>query len=559
MSDNVIESLSSGFVRSLSAASVASSLLLLGVVPVRPAAANPGATVATAAAVTLAAGDRHACAIAVRKAYCWGRNSYGNLGDGTHSSHSTAVPVDTAGVLSGKDLVDISGAGHGYSCVLDTAATPYCWGENEHGQLGDGTTTDSSVPVAVVPGVLAGTQLRRIVVQFVHTCVLDASGAAYCWGHEEHGALGNGVAANANVLVPTAVNQTVAFVDLSPGEHLTCAVGTDHLAYCWGDNHRGGVGDNTTTDRSTPVAVDTGGALSGKHLVAISTADDRACALDSAGAAYCWGENSDGALGNGSTVDSLTPAVVDASGVLAWMRLVLIETDNHHTCALDQAGAAYCWGRNSEGQLGDGTTTSSTTAVAVDMHALPAGTTFADIRLGYRHTCAQTANGRVYCWGSNSYGQLGDGTTTGRNMPGDSVHDLPVLPSAPTGVSVTSNGTSADVTWIAPVDAGSPGLTGYRVTLKPGGRTCQSVTTSCHFDGLTNGTTYTFSVVAISALGASPADSEVQVATAVLPITGARIAALALLGAVLVGLGVLAVLGARRRAGSEPAKSRSTH
>jgi alpha-tubulin suppressor-like RCC1 family protein len=451
-------------------------------------------------------------------------------------------------LMNGQDLVDISGAGHGYSCVLDTAGKPYCWGENEHSQLGDGTTTNSNVPVAVVPGVLAGKHLRRIVDQFDHTCVLDATGAAYCWGHENLGGLGNNHDADVNVTVPTAVIQPRAFTDLSPGEHLTCAVGVDQQAYCWGDNHQGGVGDNTTTNRSIPVAVDTSGVLSGKHVVTVSTADDRACVLDSTGAAYCWGENTDGELGNGSTVASLTPVAVDKSGVLAGKRLVRIETDNHHTCALDDAGAAYCWGLNSEGQLGDGSTTSSTTAVAVDMSALPGGTTFTDIRLGYRHTCAQTVNGRVYCWGSNSYGQLGDGTTVNRSKPAESVHNLPVLPSRPTGLAVTRDGASGDVTWTAPVDLGSPNLAEYVVTISPGGRTCRSATTRCHFDGLSTATAYRFTVTAVSTSGASAGGSVASAASAVLPVTGRQIVTITLLGLTLVGLGVLAVLAARRRA-----------
>jgi alpha-tubulin suppressor-like RCC1 family protein len=529
-------------VRVFGAAVVA--LVALPIVSASPAAAtaNP---VTTAAPVKLAAGDRHTCAVAGGRAYCWGRNDTGNLGDGTTTNRLFAVPVKADGVLSGKTLVDISAAGHGYTCVLDSSGKPYCWGENEHSQLGDGTTTNATEPLAVTLGVLSGKHVRRIVDQYDHTCVLDSVGQAYCWGHQEHGGLGNGATADANITTPTAVTQSVAFTDIQLGQHIGCAIGTNHRAYCWGDNDAGGVGDASNTDRSTPVAVDTTGPLSGKTVVAITAGTDKSCALDSAGAAYCWGDNSDGALGDGSTTNTNVP--VHATGILSTKDLVRIETDDHHTCALDSTGAAYCWGLNDQGQLGDGSTTTSNTAVAVDMSGLPTGTKFADIRLGYRHTCAQTANGRTYCWGGNDRGQLGDGSTTSRSRPVE-VNNLPVLPSAPTGVTAHRSGTSVLLSWTAPADPGSPALIGYVVMAMPGHHTCETVTTSCRIDGLSMSTTYTFTVTASSVLG-DAGISSVSLGRRsdanLLPETGGPAGPLALAGLVLLVLGGVARFAGR--------------
>jgi alpha-tubulin suppressor-like RCC1 family protein len=537
------------FARVLGAAFAATTLAGLGGLPATPAGASPNVT--TAPPAQLAAGDRMTCAIAAGKVYCWGRNDNGNLGDGTTTDRTTAVPVRTDGVLSGKTLVDIGAAGHGYNCVLDSAGKPYCWGENEHSQLGDGTTANSSLPLAVTLGPMAGKQLRRIGDQYDHTCALDSTGHAFCWGHEDQGGLGNGASADVNVTVPTAITQPVAFRDLSPGEHMTCAIGTDHRAYCWGDNDAGGVGDNSTIDRTTPVAVFTGGALSGKSIAQISAGTARACALDTAGAAYCWGDNSDGALGDGTTTNADTPQAVQVSGVLAGKHLVRIETDQHHTCALDNAGAAYCWGNNSDGQLGIGNTSNSSSPAAVDVTGVPAGTAFTDIRLGYRHTCAQTANGRTYCWGSNNHGQLGDGTTTSHSKPGEAVHNLPVAPGSPVDVAVDRTGTSADVSWAAPADAGTPALLGYAVTAMPGNHACHSTQTACVIDGLNPGTTYRFTVSALSVAGDSQNSLVTSTGSAnglpTLAVTGRNVAAVVLTGLGSVALGVVALRFGRRR------------
>jgi hypothetical protein len=160
---------------------------------------------------------------------------------------------------------------------------------------------------------------------------------------------------------------------VSTGANQTCALDSAGAAYCWGYNGDGELGDAGTTGSSTPVAVDTSGALAGKTLTDVSTGFDQTCAVDSAGVAYCWGGNGYGELGDASTTDSDVPVPVDTSGVLAGKTLTHVSTGGYFTCALDRAGAVYCWGDNYGGDLGDGSTTMSDVPV---LTRLPGGLTF---------------------------------------------------------------------------------------------------------------------------------------------------------------------------------------
>jgi alpha-tubulin suppressor-like RCC1 family protein len=202
----------------------------------------------------------------------------------------------------------------GHSCFID-GGQAFCWGDNSSGELGTGSgVSSSSVPVAVdMSGVLAGKTLTQITTGSLFTCALDSSGAAYCWG----------------------------------------------------DNSSGELGDGSDADSTVPVAVDTSGVLAGKILTKISAGLTQACALDTSGAAYCWGARGLGD-GNTSTIHTSVPVAVTTSGALAGKTLTQIAASGSYTCALDSAGAAYCWGDNEFGELGDGTTTSSSVPVAVD-------------------------------------------------------------------------------------------------------------------------------------------------------------------------------------------------
>jgi alpha-tubulin suppressor-like RCC1 family protein len=253
----------------------------------------------------------------------------------------------------------------------------------------------------------------------LHSCALTSAGGVVCWGDNESGQLGNGEQGCGLVYcyrsTPVAVSGLASGVAaISAGWQHTCALTSAAGVVCWGAG--GTLGDGTTTTRLTPVAVS--GLASG--VAAISAGGGHTCALTSAGGVVCWGYNGGGQLGDGTTTTRLTPVAVSglASGVAA------ISAGGEHTCALTSAGGVVCWGANYLGQLGDGGRGHCdypyypcSSPIPVDVSGLASGV--AAITAGGHHTCALTSAGGVVCWGYNRYGQLGDGTTTERDTPVD--------------------------------------------------------------------------------------------------------------------------------------------
>lgn len=345
---------------------------------------------------SISAGGFHSCAVtSTGVPSCWGSNSFGRLGDGTSTASPTPVRVSSAGI----SFVSAHAGSFAHTCGVATNGDAYCWGRNDEGQLGNATTTSSTTPVRV-----QGLTNPFAVVSpgNSHTCGLLAglsAGAAYCWGFNGSGAVGDGTTTTRTQ--PALVSSTYDFVAITAGVGHTCGIRAAGAA-CWGNNGDGQLGDNTTTTRTAPVAV-TGGHV----FAALSAGSGYTCGVTGAGAAYCWGSNSFGKLGDGSETNSMAPVAV--SGPHAW---AMIDAGSLHTCGITTGGTVYCWGSNVEGQLGNGTTISSATPVAIS-----SGLSFATVRAGGEHTCAVTTAGAAYCWGSNGQGQLGDGTTTGSTVP----------------------------------------------------------------------------------------------------------------------------------------------
>ncbi|WP_018588427.1 RCC1 domain-containing protein, partial [Salinispora arenicola] len=334
----------------------------------------------------------------------WGQNNDGELGDGTTTDRDTPVNVD---LPAGTEVTDVAAVGD-HSLALTSAGTVLAWGQNVHGQLGDGTTTDRDTPVNV--DLPPGTDVTAIAAGDDHSLALTSAGTVLAWGQNVHGQLGDGT---------TTDRDTPVNVDLPPGTDVTAiAAGDDHslaltsagTVLAWGQNVHGQLGDGTTTERDTPVNVD---LPPGTDVTAIAGGDDHSLALTSAGTVLAWGQNDDGELGDGTTTDRDTPVDVDLP---AGTEVTDVAAHGDHSLALTSAGTVLAWGNNSSGQLGDGTTTSNSTPVDVD---LPAGTEVTAIAGGDSHSLAVTSAGAVLAWGNNSSGQLGDGTTTDRDTPAD--------------------------------------------------------------------------------------------------------------------------------------------
>ncbi len=388
-----------------------------------PVAVSQGALPAGATIRQVAAGFSHTCAIASdNDLYCWGYNGSGQLGDST--TVNRYVPVLVSRVIDSGTTPFANGqilAGADYTCAIASDNKAYCWGYNLYGQLGDGTTTNRTSPASISQGALpSGATIRQVSTDIYHTCAIASDNKAYCWGYNPNGQLGDGTTTSRTA--PVAVSQGAlpfgAIVNqIAVGYLNTCAIASDNKAYCWGYNLYGQLGDSTTTNRSTPVAVSQGALPSGAIVRQIATGLHHACAIASDNKTYCWGRNNYGQLGDGTTTDRTAPVAVSQGALPSGATVRQIAVGDYTTCAIASDNKTYCWGRNANGQLGDGTTTDRTAPVAVSQGSMPAGATVNQISVGSATTCAIASDNKAYCWGYNYYGQLGDGTTTDRTTP----------------------------------------------------------------------------------------------------------------------------------------------
>ena len=385
-------------------ATVSSSGLVTGVAaggPVSITATSEGqigqsdVTVSAAFNVTdFATGSSHTCGLSNGKAYCWGWNVNGQLGDGTTTDRLTPTPV-----AGGLTFSMLAAAGI-HTCGLTTSGAAYCWGANDYGVLGDGTTTSRSTPTPVSGG-LTFTSLSA---GEEDVCGLTTGGAAYCWGNNDYGQVGDGTIFNTRP-TPTHVTGGVTFARIEAGGSHTCGLTTTGAALCWGKSSEGEIGDgNTSTNGGQPTPTPVAGGLT---YTAMTAGFGHNCAVATSGSTYCWGLNFHGQLGNGSSMNQFTPVQVD--GGLAF---VSVAAGFNHTCGLTSSGQAYCWGDNESGKLGDGSQTGRFTPTAV-----VGGLRFVRLAAGGGHTCGVTTAGEAYCWGENFAGQVGDGSTTTRLVP----------------------------------------------------------------------------------------------------------------------------------------------
>lgn len=293
--------------------------------------------------LAVSAGNYHACAItSARRAVCWGRNTTYQLGDGSQTNRSQPTPVSG---LPDQDVIAISAGGAG-TCGILSGGQAWCWGDNTYGQLGDGSTTAHTGPVAVSGLADAET----IAAGGSHVCATRATGAAACWGWAYSGRLGNGENSPSAVHpAPVALTTLQATTDHTDvGAAFSCARLTTGRVQCWGDNQYGQLGNGSQVSTSEPILV--AGVL---DIARISTADGATCALGTNGVVRCWGRNRSGQIGNGSggvgqvvlsptAVMGLPAAIDDLDSALA------------HSCAREPTGGVLCWGDNTYGQIGDG-------------------------------------------------------------------------------------------------------------------------------------------------------------------------------------------------------------
>ena len=297
-------------------------------------------------------------------------------GGGTAPSQAlvqtTAPGISNATTPSGAALTFASvSPGGNHTCGVTTTGAAYCWGYDFFGQLGNGPATGDQIKPVAVSG---GLKFAMVNASDSHTCGVTTGGAAYCWGRGSEGRLGNGSTADQNT--PAPVSGGLTFASVTAGINHSCGVTVTGSAYCWGNNSGGQLGNGASDDRPTPVAV-----LGGHRFATVAAGNFRTCGITTSGAVYCWGKLL--AFGNGFE----EPVSADIS-------LASISEYHDHTCGVTTSGAAHCWGNNWGGQLGNGTVDRTTTPVAVS-----GGLAFSSLSVGKDLTCGVTTEGAAYCWG----------------------------------------------------------------------------------------------------------------------------------------------------------------
>ncbi len=344
-------------------------------------------------------GGSHTCGIRTTgRLYCWGWDEYGQVGNGSDTGDQTFL-VEVAGGRTDWTTVTAGGV---HTCARRSTGRLYCWGSDGSGQLGNGPVTgDQTTPVEVAGG---RTDWTTVTAGGVHTCARRSTGRLYCWGADYLGQVGNGEPdADQPAPVQVAGNRT-DWTAVTAGFGHTCARRSTGRLYCWGDDSRGQVGNGPITgDQPTPFQV----AGNRTDWTAFTAGLAHTCARRSTGRLFCWGQDVSGQLGNGpATGDQPTPVQV-AGGATDWTQ---VDAGDRHTCARRSTGRLYCWGRDFNSQLGDG-------GILLDQPAptevAGGATDWATVDGGGSHTCARTTTKRLFCWGADGSGQLGNGPLTG--------------------------------------------------------------------------------------------------------------------------------------------------
>ena len=385
----------------------------------------------------------------------WDQDSEAEFNQGTFTSNTenssgSVILTSSGGAVSTAQVT----AGRYHTCALSEEGEIYCWGRNNYNQLGDNTTTQRETPVQVLRGdALTGdhdgtylTNIKNLSAGENHTCAVSNNDNIYCWGRNNINMLGDGTTTQRTTPIRPLAGASVAgdnngtYLDniksVSAGQYHTCAVSESDNIYCWGRNTTGQLGDNSTTQRSTAIRIDTGASVAGDNdgtyldnISNVETGVNHTCAVSNNDNIYCWGYNLYGQLGDGTTTQRTTPIRPLAGASVAGDNdgtyldnIKSVSPGSEHTCAVSMSDNIYCWGLNNSNQLGDGTNTARTTPIRPLAGASVAGDndgTYLDninnMEAGVNHTCAISNNNNPYCWGYNLQGQLGDSTTTQRN------------------------------------------------------------------------------------------------------------------------------------------------
>ncbi len=408
----------------------------------------------------------------------WGYNYDGELGNGNTSQSTVPVTVTaSSGALQDKSVVAVS-TGASHSLALCSDGTVASWGLNTNGQLGNDGTSQSTVPVTVttLSGALQGKTVVSVAAGGHHSLALCSDGTVASWGLNSNGQLGNGNTSQSTVPVAVTISGVPAtriVIAISAGASHSLALCSDGTVVTWGLNTNGQLGNGTTAQSTVPVMVTTfSGALLGKTVIAVSAGASHSLALCSDGTVTAWGNNGSGQLGNNSQATySNVPVPVTQSGVITGKKVVSVAAGGAHSLALCSDGTVTAWGYNGFGELGNNNTTNRSAPVLVTQSGVFSGKTVVSIAAGYYHNLALCSDGTVAAWGYNGDGELGNNSTTNRITP----------------VLVTTSGIMAGQTVVSIAAGGSHSLVLASVQNSPdlSGLSLSSGTLSPAFDPAT--------------------------------------------------------------------------
>jgi len=393
--------------------------------------------------------------------WAWGQNNNGQLGLGDSTNRNIPTLVPLAG-LSGVTSFDTIIAGGSHTLAFDQQGRLWAWGANANGQLGLVDTADRDRPTLVPLSGLSGvTSFDTIVAGGSHTLALDQDGRLWAWGSNIAGQLGLGDTANRScpTLVPLAgLSEVTSFDTIMAGANHTFAFDQDDRLWVWGWNAYGQLGLGDATYRVTPVIMPLAGLAAGGIPVdsfdTIITGGNHTFAFDQQGRLWAWGANANGQLGLGDITSRNRPTHLTLSGLVAGdipvTSFEAIIGGGAHTFALDQQGRLWAWGQNTHGQLGLGDNINRDTPTFVPLAGLSGVIPLMSVVAGNQHTVALDRGGRLWTWGPNHVGQLGDGTATGRNRPvriTNLIYPLPTIPLTKQLTAAESVDLSDDITF----------------------------------------------------------------------------------------------------------------